>query len=166
MAWKTKNLEVGSSSWILGQGTIATRSTLLHPERSTRQPLRGCSCRNQKLYTAIANNSLVRQSRQAFRCTISLHMKELNPRRIPDAPPPYQLNPSNPLTFVNRENRVPHYQRMFQQGAKQHVRQWNQTPKSKLMLYPYYVALFGGLAGSMYMMVRLTLGHKTWFGKN
>ncbi|CZT51096.1 uncharacterized protein RSE6_12182 [Rhynchosporium secalis] len=93
-------------------------------------------------------------------------MKELNPRRIPDAPPPYQLNPFNPLTFVNRENRVPHYQRMFQQGAKQHVRQWNQTPKSKLMLYPYYVALFGGLAGSMYMMVRLTLGHKTWFGKN
>ncbi|MBV36829.1 MAG: hypothetical protein CMP47_15475 [Rickettsiales bacterium] len=34
------------------------------------------------------------------------------------------------------------------------------------MLYPYYAALFGGFAGSMYMMVRLTLGHKTWFGKN
>ncbi|KAK0118524.1 hypothetical protein ONS95_007414 [Cadophora gregata] len=68
--------------------------------------------------------------------------------------------------FVNRENRVPHYQRLFQEGARQHVRQWNQTPKSKIMLYPYYAALFGGLAGSMYMMVRLTLGHKTWFGKN
>ncbi|KAL2064567.1 hypothetical protein VTL71DRAFT_3704 [Oculimacula yallundae] len=51
--------------------------------------------------------------------------------------------------FVNRENRVPHYQRMFQQGAKQHVRQWNQTPKSKMILYPYYAALFGGLAGTI-----------------
>jgi len=69
-------------------------------------------------------------------------------------------------SFVNRENRVPHYQRLFQEGARQHVRQWNQTPKSKIMLYPYYAALFGGFAGSMYMMVRLTLGHKTWFGKN
>ncbi|KAL5322235.1 hypothetical protein ACEPPN_010207 [Leptodophora sp. 'Broadleaf-Isolate-01'] len=68
--------------------------------------------------------------------------------------------------FVNRENRVPHYQRMFQEGGRNHVRQWNQTPKSKIILYPYYAALFGGFAGSMYMMVRLTLGHKTWFGKN
>ncbi|KAH9209920.1 hypothetical protein DL95DRAFT_393942 [Leptodontidium sp. 2 PMI_412] len=55
---------------------------------------------------------------------------------------------------------------MFQEGGRNHVRQWNQTPKSKIILYPYYAALFGGFAGSMYMMVRLTLGHKTWFGKN
>ncbi|KAI9048868.1 hypothetical protein LZ554_006725 [Drepanopeziza brunnea f. sp. 'monogermtubi'] len=67
--------------------------------------------------------------------------------------------------FVNRENRVPHYQRLFQEGQRNHVRQWNQTPRSKMILYPYYVALFGGLAGSMYMMCRMVLGHKTWFGK-
>ena len=30
-------------------------------------------------------------------------------------------------SFVNRENRVPHYQRLFQEGARQHVRQWNQV---------------------------------------
>jgi hypothetical protein len=30
-------------------------------------------------------------------------------------------------SFINRENRVPHYQRLFQEGGKQHVRQWNQV---------------------------------------
>ena len=34
------------------------------------------------------------------------------------------------------------------------------------MLTPYYVLLFGGFSGSMYMMGRLVLGHKTWFGKD
>ncbi|KAM0125687.1 hypothetical protein ACHAO1_010497 [Botrytis cinerea] len=46
-----------------------------------------------------------------------------------------------------RENRVPYYQALFQEGAKKHIRQWNQTPRSKIMLYPYYVALWGGFAG-------------------
>ncbi|KAF7893684.1 uncharacterized protein EAF02_001222 [Botrytis sinoallii] len=64
-----------------------------------------------------------------------------------------------------RENRVPYYQALFQEGAKKHIRQWNQTSRSKIMLYPYYVALWGGFAGSMYMMSRMVLGHKTWFGK-
>jgi len=68
--------------------------------------------------------------------------------------------------FINRENRVPHYQRMFQEGQKHGVRQWNQTPRSKLIMYPYYALLFGGFGGSMYMMSRLVLGHKTWFGKD
>ncbi|KAG9243595.1 hypothetical protein BJ878DRAFT_111004 [Calycina marina] len=67
--------------------------------------------------------------------------------------------------YVNRVNRVPHFQRMFLEGQKNHVRQWNQTPKAKMMLYPYYVMLWGGFAGSMYMMGRMVLGHKTWFGK-
>ncbi|KAK2624563.1 hypothetical protein QTJ16_005756 [Diplocarpon rosae] len=67
--------------------------------------------------------------------------------------------------FVNRENRVPYYQKLFQEGAKKHIRQWNMTSRSKYMLYPYYVALFGGLGASMYMMCRMVLGHKTWFGK-
>jgi hypothetical protein len=40
-----------------------------------------------------------------------------------------------------------------------------QTPKSKLLMRPYLVLLFGGFAGSMYMMGRLVMGHKTWFGK-
>ncbi|KAG0647440.1 hypothetical protein D0Z07_6668 [Hyphodiscus hymeniophilus] len=57
---------------------------------------------------------------------------------------------------------------------------------NKIMLYPYYAILWGGFAGcvegwswfeetmssgligitgSMYMMSRMVLGHKTWFGK-
>ncbi|KAF2431425.1 hypothetical protein EJ08DRAFT_610872 [Tothia fuscella] len=67
--------------------------------------------------------------------------------------------------WVYRENNVPHYQRMFQQGQKNHIRQWNQTPRSKLILYPYYVMLWGTFGASMYCMGRLVLGHKTWFGK-
>lgn len=30
-------------------------------------------------------------------------------------------------SFVNRENRVPYYQRLFQEGGKKGVRQWNQV---------------------------------------
>ncbi|RQM08511.1 hypothetical protein DH86_00000233 [Scytalidium sp. 3C] len=30
-------------------------------------------------------------------------------------------------SFVNRENRVPHYQRLFFEGQKHHVRQWVQV---------------------------------------
>ncbi|KAE8442883.1 hypothetical protein EG329_002555 [Mollisiaceae sp. DMI_Dod_QoI] len=67
--------------------------------------------------------------------------------------------------FVNRENRVPYYQRMFQEGGRKHIRQWNQTSRSKIILYPYFTILFGGFAGSMYMMSRMVMGHKTWFGK-
>ncbi|PSS28188.1 hypothetical protein M430DRAFT_15417 [Amorphotheca resinae ATCC 22711] len=68
--------------------------------------------------------------------------------------------------FIFRENRVPYYQRLFQEGQKKHIRQWNQTPRSKMLLYPYYVIMFGGFAGSMYMMCRTVLGHRTWFGKD
>merc|ERR1712093_584068 len=89
-----------------------------------------------------------------------------NETELSPLPPQLESSIFTMAGFVNRENRVPHYQRLFQEGARQHVRQWNQTPKSKIMLYPYYAALFGGFAGSMYMMVGLTLGHKTWFGKN
>ncbi|RFU29970.1 hypothetical protein B7463_g6365, partial [Scytalidium lignicola] len=64
--------------------------------------------------------------------------------------------------FVNRENRVPHYQRLFQQGQQQHIRQWMQTPKSKVLLYPYFALFYGSLTASVYMMSRQVLGYKTW----
>ena len=91
------------------------------------------------------------------------------------------------ISFVNRENRVPHYQRLFQRHDG--LRQWNkvssfntfytestetthlcsissmnitglwsalqkaytfmcfQTPRSRYLLFPYYVALWGGFGG-------------------
>ncbi|KAF2673003.1 hypothetical protein BT63DRAFT_143401 [Microthyrium microscopicum] len=64
-------------------------------------------------------------------------------------------------SFVYRENRVPHYQRLFQKVDG--VRQWQKTPKSNLYLKPYYFLLFTGTAGSLWMMGRMVMGHKTWF---
>lgn len=68
--------------------------------------------------------------------------------------------------FVQRENRVPYYQRLFFEGQKKHIRIWDTTRRSKFMLYPYYVILFGGLAANMYCMCRVVLGHRTWFDDN
>ncbi|TVY36501.1 hypothetical protein LOCC1_G007196 [Lachnellula occidentalis] len=67
--------------------------------------------------------------------------------------------------FVYRENRVPYYQRLFQEGSKKHIRSWNQSSRSKYFLYPYYTVFAGTFAGCMYMMTRMVLGHKTWYGK-
>lgn len=60
-----------------------------------------------------------------------------------------------------------------------------QGPRAKYMLYPYYALLISTTAGkstskpgtrdirltwssaaSQYMMIRMVLGHKTWFGAN
>jgi hypothetical protein len=38
-----------------------------------------------------------------------------------------QLLTSPLLSFINRENRVPHYQKLFQDGGRHAVRQWNQV---------------------------------------
>ncbi|KAL1627792.1 hypothetical protein UCDDS831_g05359 [Diplodia seriata] len=63
--------------------------------------------------------------------------------------------------FVNRENRVPYYQRLFQKHDG--VRQWNKTARSRAILMPYYIMLWGGFGASMYMMCRQVLGKKTWY---
>ncbi|KAF2014600.1 hypothetical protein BU24DRAFT_463377 [Aaosphaeria arxii CBS 175.79] len=65
--------------------------------------------------------------------------------------------------FVNRENRVPHYQRLFQKHDG--LRLWEKS-RGKYIMPVYKAILFGSFASSMYMMGRLVLGHKTWFGKN
>jgi len=65
--------------------------------------------------------------------------------------------------FVYRENRVSSYQRLFQRHDG--IRQWWKTERSGLLIYPYYVSLFGTSIATMYAMGRLVMGHKTWFGK-
>ncbi|KAF1943878.1 hypothetical protein EJ02DRAFT_443013 [Clathrospora elynae] len=62
-----------------------------------------------------------------------------------------------------RENRVPHYQREFQKHDG--LRTWEKA-RGKYLVPGFKVILFGSLSASMYMMGRLVLGHKTWFGKN
>ncbi|KUL85203.1 hypothetical protein ZTR_08958 [Talaromyces verruculosus] len=66
--------------------------------------------------------------------------------------------------FVARENRVPYYQRLFQQHDGK--RQWWKTNRSGAILWPYYISLWGTTAITTYAMIRITLGHKTFFGKN
>ncbi|KAF2867437.1 hypothetical protein BDV95DRAFT_502909, partial [Massariosphaeria phaeospora] len=65
--------------------------------------------------------------------------------------------------WVYRENKVPHYQALFQK--KDGLRLWEKS-RGRFIMPVYKVMLFGSLSASMYMMSRLVLGHKTWFGKN
>ncbi|EGD90176.2 hypothetical protein H112_02649 [Trichophyton rubrum D6] len=57
--------------------------------------------------------------------------------------------------FVFRENRVPYYQRLFQNGDG--VRQWKKTARSPYLLYPFYVSLYGSTIATMYAMGRIVL---------
>ncbi|KAL1987495.1 hypothetical protein VTN96DRAFT_3422 [Rasamsonia emersonii] len=66
--------------------------------------------------------------------------------------------------FIYRENRVPYYQRLFQQNDGK--RQWWKTERSGYILYPYYVSLYGTTLITTYAMIRLVLGKKTFFGKD
>ncbi|KAF2725363.1 hypothetical protein K431DRAFT_300249 [Polychaeton citri CBS 116435] len=60
-----------------------------------------------------------------------------------------------------RANHVPFWQRLHQNHDG--VRQWDKGPRAKIMLYPYY-ALMGATTGvSTYLMIRMVLGHKTWY---
>ncbi|GFF37496.1 hypothetical protein IFM46972_05241 [Aspergillus udagawae] len=43
--------------------------------------------------------------------------------------------------FVFRENRVPYYQRLFQQHDGK--RQWWKTERSKYLMYPYLLSVYG-----------------------
>ncbi|KAL1954960.1 hypothetical protein VTO42DRAFT_418 [Malbranchea cinnamomea] len=62
--------------------------------------------------------------------------------------------------LVNRQNRVPYFQRLYQKDDG--VRLWRKGPKSKYMLYPYYVSLVGGLVAAVYGTIRTVFGKKTW----
>ncbi|KAF2104187.1 hypothetical protein NA57DRAFT_70404 [Rhizodiscina lignyota] len=45
------------------------------------------------------------------------------------------------------------------------LQQLGVTPRSRLILYPYYVLLWGTFGCSVYGMCRMVMGHKTWFSK-
>ncbi|KAK3051581.1 hypothetical protein LTR09_007236 [Extremus antarcticus] len=60
-----------------------------------------------------------------------------------------------------RQNNVPKWQKIHQ--AHDGLRQWDKGPRAKYMLYPYYALLISTTSASMYMMVRMVLGHKTWY---
>ncbi|RDH15489.1 hypothetical protein M747DRAFT_346153 [Aspergillus niger ATCC 13496] len=65
--------------------------------------------------------------------------------------------------FVFRENRVPYYQRLFQQHDGK--RQWWKTERSGYLMWPYLISVYGMGIATTYAMGRMVFGHKTWFGK-
>ncbi|KAF3394330.1 hypothetical protein F1880_005440 [Penicillium rolfsii] len=65
--------------------------------------------------------------------------------------------------FVFRENRVPYYQRLFQNHDGK--RQWWKTSRSGYIMYPYLISVYGLGAATTYAMCRMVLGKKTWFGE-
>ncbi|KAJ4367919.1 hypothetical protein N0V86_009759 [Didymella sp. IMI 355093] len=65
--------------------------------------------------------------------------------------------------WVFRENNVPKYQAYFQKHDG--LRTWEKA-RGKWMIPAYKAVLYTSFGCSMYMMGRLVLGHKTWFGKN
>ncbi|KAI9755663.1 MAG: hypothetical protein M1815_004767 [Lichina confinis] len=52
-------------------------------------------------------------------------------------------NPFNRLFY--REDRVPHYQRMYLQNKNQRL--WSRTPAAKYYLIPFKVMFWGSFAG-------------------
>ncbi|PWY87755.1 hypothetical protein BO70DRAFT_427656 [Aspergillus heteromorphus CBS 117.55] len=68
-------------------------------------------------------------------------------------------------SFVFRENRVPFYQRLFQNNSDG-KRQWWKTERSGYVMYPYLISVYGMGIATTYAMCRMVFGHKTWFGKD
>ncbi|KAI0909455.1 hypothetical protein F4823DRAFT_428078 [Ustulina deusta] len=69
------------------------------------------------------------------------------------------------MGLVDAPNKVPQYQRFYQQAYKQHTRLWQINPRSPKLMVPYTVLLWGTLGASLYMMGRKVFGYNTWFGK-
>ncbi|KAI5848395.1 hypothetical protein BZA05DRAFT_475450 [Tricharina praecox] len=63
--------------------------------------------------------------------------------------------------FIYKENKVPQYQRLYQRDDG--VRLWNKHPRSRVLLLPYFAILGVGVAGSIYGMVRMAAGKKTFY---
>ncbi|KAL5376781.1 hypothetical protein DPSP01_010193 [Paraphaeosphaeria sporulosa] len=80
---------------------------------------------------------------------------------------PHHTRETSPLFkmagWIYRENRVPAYQKEYQKHDG--VRLWMKS-RGRWMIPAYKVVLYTSIGSSLYMMGRLVLGHKTWFGKN
>ncbi|RDW81226.1 cytochrome c oxidase subunit 7 [Aspergillus mulundensis] len=60
--------------------------------------------------------------------------------------------------FVFRENRVPYYQRLFQQHDGK--RQWYKTSRSGWVMYPYLISVYGMGVACTYAMGRMVFVSK------
>ncbi|KAH8842248.1 hypothetical protein MCOR27_007296 [Pyricularia oryzae] len=69
------------------------------------------------------------------------------------------------MGFVNAPNKVPYYQRFYQTAYRNHQRVWKIHPRSRYMLVPYLVGLWGGLGLSLWGLGRKAAGYNSYFGE-
>ncbi|CAG7936341.1 unnamed protein product [Penicillium nalgiovense] len=67
----------------------------------------------------------------------------------------FRATSSRMAGFVFRENRVPYYQRLFQNHDGK--RQWWKTSRSGYLMYPYLISVYGLGAATTYAMCRMVL---------
>ncbi|KAI0016716.1 hypothetical protein F4780DRAFT_782952 [Xylariomycetidae sp. FL0641] len=72
----------------------------------------------------------------------------------------------NAHRLVNAPNKVPKYQKEYQQAYKQHTRLWRIHPRSPYLLVPYNIALWGCFGTTLWMLGRKAMGHNTMWGKD
>ncbi|SCO11942.1 unnamed protein product [Fusarium fujikuroi] len=93
--------------------------------------------------------------------------------RSPTQPPPHEINlrsfPELSLTefkmpLVNAKNPVPQNQRFYQNAYKNHTRLWKIGPRSRILMTPYLILLWGTLGASFYGAGRKVLGYNSYFG--
>ncbi|KAL8376446.1 hypothetical protein RB595_007506 [Gaeumannomyces hyphopodioides] len=82
------------------------------------------------------------------------------------------------MGFVNAKNKVPEYQRFYQAQYRNHVRLWKidrkahtgrdtiaQHPRSKFMITPFLITLWGTLGLSVWGLGRKAAGYNSYWGK-
>ncbi|KAM5366510.1 hypothetical protein ACJZ2D_010478 [Fusarium nematophilum] len=68
------------------------------------------------------------------------------------------------MGMVNAKNPVPQHQRFYQAAYKNHVRLWTIGPRSRVLLTPYLVLLWGTFGVTLYGAGRKVLGYNSYFG--
>ncbi|KAH6889997.1 hypothetical protein B0T10DRAFT_606434 [Thelonectria olida] len=69
------------------------------------------------------------------------------------------------MALINAKNTVPENQRFYQAAYRAHTRVWRINPRSRLLLTPYVILLWGTFSAGLYGAGRKVLGYKTYFGK-
>jgi hypothetical protein len=68
------------------------------------------------------------------------------------------------MPLVDAKNPVPQYQRYYQNAYKNHTRLWKIGPRSRMLMTPYLILLWGTLGASFYGAGRKVLGYNSYFG--
>lgn len=68
------------------------------------------------------------------------------------------------MGLVDAKNPVPQHQRFYQSAYKAHTRLWLINPRSRFLMTPYLIILWGSAAAGLYGAGRKILGYKTYFG--